>query len=50
MQQAGREKAKKSYSFWVHSQGFDVLPEQITAAAEHIAPFSKQFIACEPGQ
>ena len=53
MQQAGREKEKGSYSFWTHdvySQGFDMLPEQITAAAEDVTPFPKQFTASEQGQ
>lgn len=33
MQQAIREKENESYSFWAHdvySQGFDMLPEQIS--------------------
>lgn len=53
MQQAGREMEKDSYSFWartIRSQGFDVVPEQITAAAEDLTPFPEQFTAYEPGQ
>ena len=53
MQQAGREKEKESYSFWtrdVCSQGFDTLPQQITAAAEDVAPVPKQFTTRSVGQ
>lgn len=52
MQQAGREKKKESYSFRthnVHSQGFYMLPEQITAA-EVITAIPKQFTSYEPSQ
>jgi len=44
MQQAEREKKKESYSFRthnVHSQGFDLFPEQITTAAEVVTPIPK---------
>jgi len=52
MQQAGREKEKESYGFWtpVYSLGLDMLPEQISAAAEDLTPCPKPFTAWEPGQ